>query len=210
MCTTNGFLRSKTKEGRLLMLKIGIMLLILVFSLLSPLGYEALGVSCKCVFDTYEYTAVAEGEGYCSCTTKGGKHCSIVFNGNVKPTSKIEPSKYYGSVETYLAHLAEINRQLSQTHFQVVADKPDWVMNYLPLMVRSSYAVDPSIKHEERERLDNSLVTYFKSYPKEISDALMGKRDFFSREYLNVTKGKLDFTIREISVSMDIFIPKKF
>lgn len=192
------------------MLKIGIILLIIAFSFLSILGFEALGASCKCGFDTHEYTAVAEGEGYCSCTTKGGKYCSIVFNGNVKPTSKIEPSKYYGSVETYLAHLTEINRQLSQSHFQVVADKADWVMNYLPLMARSSYAADPSIKHDEREKLDNSLVIYFKSYPKEISDAFMGKREFFSKENLKVTKGKLDFSVQEISVSLDIFIPKKF
>lgn len=177
---------------------LGLLFLTLVVSQVSA-------ATCSCTFDTAKYTAIAEGEGYCSAITKGGKHCTVIFNGNIKPTAKVKPSSVYGSFDKYLSHLRAINLELKATPAVALMRKSDWTTKNLPLMIRSGYAAAPFIEHKEREILDVTLKTLFKKYEKQISASVIGMYSPIWKKDFNVEKGKFEFNVEDISVRFAIF-----
>jgi len=173
---------------------------------------EVFAVTCECGFDTTTYSAVAEGEGYCSSVTERGKECSITFNGRVeeKRAATIEPSSVYGSINEYIHRMREINAELNKPYYLVVARDPNWVIKNLPLMIRSSYPTVAFISHHQREKLDLILNEFFKDYGKKIYGALMGKDKPISGKNVEVTKGKVRLSADDIIVVFAISIPEKF
>lgn len=173
--------------------------------------YEAFAVTCSCGFDTSEYSAVAEGEGYCSSVTENGKHCSISFNGKVEEAATIiEPSSIYGSLNQYMANMRTTNRKLYESGYLAALRNPDWLIKNLPLMMRSSYATAVFLSHQEKERLDSIVYNFFKSYGKKTYNAVIGKEKAFSEENFEVTKGRIQLNVEDILVVFAIFIPKEF
>jgi hypothetical protein len=71
-------------------------------------------------------------------------------------------------------------------------------------MIRSSYAATPFIDNEEREALDSRLKAFFDKFGKKIPAALSGY-SFISDEDFKVEKGKLRFTVKDITVRFAIF-----
>jgi len=178
----------------------------------SPLlVYKALTVvTCKCIFDTTTYSAIAEGEGYCSSSTKGGKDCTITFNGDVKAVAGIEPSSVYGPFNQYVNQLRAVNAELSKTHYWVVTEGSRWPIRNLPLMIRSGYAAAPFLSYKERETLDNALNGFFKNYGNNVYEAVIGKQATFSKENFEVMKGRIKFNVGDIWVGFTMSIPEKF
>jgi len=178
---------------------------------LQLFAYEVFAVTCPCGFDTKEYSAVAEGEGYCSSITENGKHCSITFNGKVeKPAAPIEPSAIYGSLNQYVAQMRTINTELYKPHYWAPARNPDWLIKNLPLMIRSGYATVTFLSYQEREKLDNILNMFFKNYGRKVYGALMGREEPLLKENFEITKGKIRLNADDISVVFAISIPEKF
>lgn len=178
---------------------------------LQLFAYEVFAVTCSCGFDTTKYSAVAEGEGYCSSATRGGKHCSITFNGKVKePSATTKPSAIYGSLNQYMAHMRTINTELYKPHYWAAARNSDWLIKKLPLMIRSGYATAAFLSHEEREKLDNILNMFFKNYGKKIYGAVIGREEPFSEKNFEVTKGRIKFSADDIIVVFAISIPEEF
>jgi hypothetical protein len=179
---------------------------------LQVFASEVLAITCECGFDTSTYSAVAEGEGYCSSVTERGKDCSITFNGKVeqKRAATIEPSSVYGSINEYIQRMREINAELNKTYYLAAARDPNWIIKNLPLMIRSSYATVAFISHQQREKLDVVLNEFFKDYGKKIYGALMGRAKPISGKSAEVTKGKVRLSADDIKVVFAISIPEKF
>lgn len=181
-----------------------------LFSFSPLIAYEAFAATCSCVFDATTYSAVAEGEGYCSSATKDGKHCTITFNGNLKPIAGIEPSSVYGFLNQYVTHLKAVNTELSQTHYLVVTKDPRWLIRNLPLMIRSGYATAPFLNFQEREKLDNVLNVFFKNYGNDVYNTVTGVQATFLKENFEVMKGRIKFNVADIWVDFEMSIPQKF
>ncbi|MCK4825722.1 hypothetical protein KA005_58785 [bacterium] len=180
------------------------LLLSFLFVFLNAMPGQVSAVSCPCKFDTDNYSAIAEGEGYCSATTEEGKHCTVIFNGRVDKTAKIESSSVYGSFDKYVRHLETINMDLRSVSPMKLMSKSEWPLENLPLMIRSSYAATPSINNEEREALDSRLKAFFDKFGKKIPAALSGHSPISDKDF-RVEKGKLKFTVKGISVRFAIF-----
>lgn len=186
-------------------------LISLLFLQLS--AYEVLGETCPCTFNTTTYSAVAEGDGYCTSTTKDGKDCSITFNGRVeqKRAAGIEPSSIYGPMNQYIAQMRAVNDQLYKPQYFLAAQDPNWLIKSLPLMIRSGYATVEFLSHAEREKLDFLLNEFFKRYGKEVYAAVIGKEKAFSKEMFEVSKGKVKFSVdKTLVVFFAISIPEGF
>lgn len=175
----------------------------LLLSLPSPITW-IFAASCPCSFDTNEYSAVAKGEGYCSATTKDGKDCTVLFNGNVEPTSKVETSSIYGPPQKYLPQLKAANIEFfSSSTYMLMAQRSDWVVQNLPLMIRSSYAGAPFLEHHEKERLDRALNVFFEKYDGGIGASLLGKQPPISTDNFKVIKGRIELNVEGILVIFD-------
>jgi len=185
--------------------------IVLISFLLVPLlSIQLSAATCPCGFDTTKYSAVAEGEGYCGSVTKEGKHCAITFNGNVKSLAGIEPSSIYGSLERYLLQIREINIELSRTQYLVAARDPNWLIRNLSLLVRSAYVTAPFLSYQEREKLDNVLNIFFRNYGRDVYKAITASRAPFVKENFEVSRGKIDFKVENISIVFVMSIPEKF
>ena len=188
-----------------LMSKISIVVILSFLFLFSTVFTgKARAVSCSCDFDTEKYSAIAEGEGYCSATTKEGKHCTVVFNGNVKKTAMVERSSVYGPFDKYVSHLEAINREIRSATPVVLMSESKWVLTNLPLMIRSSYAAAPFIDHKERETLDITLKDLFWKFDKQIFGAISGYSPVWEKNFI-AEKGKFEFIVKDISVRFAIF-----
>jgi hypothetical protein len=168
---------------------------------------KVIAVTCKCSFNTTTYSAVAEGEGYCSSVTENGQHCSITFNGKVeKPATRIESSSTFGPINEYINQMETINAELNKPYYLARAQDDDWLIKNLPLMIRSGYAAVPFLIHQQREKLDFILSKFFKDSGKEVYGALMGKNEPISKKNVKVTKGEVHLSTDSILVDFIISI----
>ena len=175
-------------------------------------AHQIFAETCPCGFDTTEYSAVAEGEGYCGSVTKKEKHCTISFNGKVEESAtSIEPSSIYGPLNQYVAQVKEVNAELYKPPpYLLAAQDPGWLMKNLPLMIRSSYAAAMFLSHNERENLDLILNNFFKKHGREVHGALVGSKERLLKDNFEVTKGRIKFSADDIVVIFAIYISERF
>lgn len=147
---------------------------------------------CECDFDSAAYTAKCDCAFACAVVMKGGKHCSIVCDGEPKAVAKGNMA-VFGTPEEYLTGMAKLKSIVSMEGFTVF-NNPKFLKKSLPMFVRSAYIGADFISPDEKKDLDNFVIKVFSEYEKEIWENFTDKDSKgFEKHFMSGKRGVVKY-----------------